>query len=92
MKAILVLVIIGFTTYQIISYATIRTEVLRGDVYQYEMYKVTIDNSTDIKYEYRKVIGVSDSTIYYITSSDNQNYDGQEHMYLNSFLIGGKRL
>jgi hypothetical protein len=56
------------------------------------MYKVTIDDSTDIKYEYRKVIGVSDSTVYFITSADNRNYDGQEQMYLNSFLIGGKRL
>jgi len=89
---ILILSVIIFTGYQIYSYYDVRTEVLRGDIYQYEMYKVKMDDLDQVKYEYRKVIGVSDSIVYFVTSGDNRYYDGVDDMHLNSFLVGGKRL
>lgn len=93
MKAfLLIIAVFIFTGYQIYSYYNVRTEILRGDVYQYEMYRVKMDDLDEVKYEYRKVIGVSDSIVYFVTSSDNRGYDGQESMHLTSFLIGGKRL
>ena len=87
----LVVIIIAFTTYQIISYATIRTEVLRNDVYRYEMNKIIMDNYTYTKYEYRKVIGVTDNLVTYTSSDDNEYYVDTLQMNLNSFLIGGER-
>lgn len=93
MKAfLLIIAVFIFTGYQIYNYYDVRTEVLRGDVYQYEMYRVKMDDLDDVKYQYRKVIGVNDSIVYFVTSGDNQYYDGQDDMHLSSFLIGGKRL
>lgn len=89
---LLILSVIIFTGYQIYSYYDVRTEVLRGDVYQYEMYKVKMDDLDEVKYEYRKVIGVNDSIVHFITSGDNRYFDGQDQMELTSFLIGGERL